>query len=121
MTHQRPLLPGPWLRPHGTHVYNEARGTPEAPESLPFADGSDTSEEASRRALPRAGSDARRILALIQLHGGLTCDEVEVLGGFSHQTASARIRGLRKAGWIKDSGSRRPTRTGSPAVVWVVT
>lgn len=121
MPRQPSLLPGPWIRPHGEQVY-------EPPKSLPYVDGSDTSEEASRRALPRAGSDAMRILRLVGFaktgaggfEAGLTCDEVETLLNLSHQTASARIRGLRSGGWIRDSGKRRKTRRGRSAVVWEV-
>ena len=51
---------------------------------------------------------------------GGTCDEVEVMSGFSHQTVSARIRELAKAGRIKDSGRTRPTSAGRKAVVWIV-
>jgi predicted HTH transcriptional regulator len=49
---------------------------------------------------------------------GLTCDELELILRWSHQTASARINRLMKKGLIQDSGERRPTRTGRPAVVW---
>lgn len=117
MTRQSTLLPGSWLRPNGEQVYEPRKAAPADPVSVPYAD-SDTSEEASRRALPRAGSDARRILGLIRLHGGLTCDEVEVLTNLPHQTASARIRGLRSGGWITDGGRRRLTQRGRSAVVW---
>ena len=120
MTKQRDLLPGEWMRAHGYYRYNPRKRPPAAAESTPFADGSDTSEAASRRAQPRAGGDARRILALIRSHRGLTCDEVESLTGLPHQTASARIRGLRSGGLIVDSGERRPTRRGRAAVVWRV-
>lgn len=51
---------------------------------------------------------------------GLTCDEVEVQLDLRHQTASARIRELRSEGRIYDTGERRPTRSGRPAIVWKV-
>ena len=52
--------------------------------------------------------------------GGATCDEVESDIGMIHQSASARIRGLVKMGLLRESGSRRKTRRGRLAIVWVV-
>jgi len=120
MPDQPTLLPGSWI---ADSIY-EPKRAPADPVALPYARDSDTSEEASRRALPRAGGDARWILRLIRnavyfgYEGGLTCDEVEALTGLPHQTASARIRGLRSGGWIRDGGKRRNTRRGRAAVVW---
>lgn len=48
----------------------------------------------------------------------MTCDEVEIVTGLKHQTASARIRELALKGLIKDSGKRRLTRSGRKAVVY---
>lgn len=47
-----------------------------------------------------------------------TCDAVEVITGLSHQTVSARLRGLVLRGQIEDSGSKARTRSGRWAVVW---
>lgn len=47
-----------------------------------------------------------------------TCDAVEQETGLSHQTASARIRGLVLRDQIVDSGVKAPTRSGRLAVVW---
>lgn len=49
---------------------------------------------------------------------GRTCDEVERILGTSHQSTSARIRDLVKAGRLQDTGKRRNTRTGNKATVW---
>lgn len=80
-----------------------------------------TSRAAAARALPRSGSDRRRVYDLIAARGaeGATDDEIEVALGLPHQTASARRNGLRDDGWVADSGRRRPTRTGAEATVWV--
>jgi len=51
---------------------------------------------------------------------GLTCDEIEVVLGFRHQTASARIRELVLTGFLLDTGRRRHTRSGRPARVYAV-
>jgi hypothetical protein len=49
---------------------------------------------------------------------GATCDEVEWHTGLSHQCASARINALARRRLIRDSGQRRPTRSGRKAIVW---
>lgn len=50
---------------------------------------------------------------------GKTCDELEAATGWSHQTTSARVTELKSAGWIVDSGRRRPTRSGRSAAVLI--
>jgi hypothetical protein len=80
--------------------------------------GTDTSVDAAtsiEEHLPRL---ERAVLEVIVYHDGATCDEVEQKTGLAHQTASARIRGLAKRNVIRDSGSRRPTRSGRKAIVW---
>lgn len=51
---------------------------------------------------------------------GVTCDDVEVLTGISHQTASSALWALRQAGIVVDSGRTAATRTGATAVVWTI-
>lgn len=60
------------------------------------------------------------VLDAIKREGGLTCDEVEIVTGLRHQTASARVYDLKKVGRIVDSGTRKKTRSGRDAIVWVV-
>lgn len=49
---------------------------------------------------------------------GVTADQlVQVLGSF-HNTVAPRITELSQDGLIQDSGERRPTRFGRPAIVW---
>ena len=53
---------------------------------------------------------------------GSTCDEAELcLRNLRHQTCGPRIRELVQLGVVKDSGQRRPTRSGRAAIVWVLT
>jgi predicted ArsR family transcriptional regulator len=66
----------------------------------------------------RKQADHRRILAALEEHGGLTCDELVELLGLLHQTASARLNGMAAKGLAHQSAERRPTRTGRAAVVW---
>ena len=49
-----------------------------------------------------------------------TCDALEVVTGLSHQTVSARLRGLVLRDQIEDSGRKARTRSGRSAVVWRV-
>lgn len=81
-----------------------------------------TSKQAAHRSEPRANTDARVVLDLIRSRGfalGTTDDEIEIATGMRHQTASARRRGLVLKGFVKDSERKRPTRSGSLAIVWV--
>ena len=89
---------------------------------MPHVAGSDTSRAAAEAIRPLAPRQQDRALASISARhsDGMTCDEVEMALGMSHQTASARVRDLVKAGAIVDSGKRRPTRTGRKAAVYVV-
>jgi len=53
---------------------------------------------------------------------GATCDEAELcLRNLRHQTCGPRIRELVQLGLVKDSGRRRPTRSGREAIVWILT
>lgn len=92
-----------------------------APEAPLPSNYTDTSRAAAQRAKAKAPTDRATILAYIRRRGvlGSTVDEVETALGLSHQTASARVNQLRNDGWVKDSGGRRPTRTGTKAIVWV--
>ena len=52
---------------------------------------------------------------------GLTVDQLEQLMNSRHQTVSARVNELRNKGWVRDSGVKRPTRSGRSAIVWMPT
>ena len=97
-----------------------------APARYPDAPGyvgRDTSREAARSVEPKASALRLRVLAEIQIRGttGATCDELEQAMSLSHQSASARIRELGLKGKIRDSETRRKTRSGRAAIVWVAT
>jgi hypothetical protein len=89
----------------------------------PAVMGSDTSEEAAKLIEPTSGSLRGKILEHTRRMAafGVTDDEVEMWSGLRHQTASARRRELVQAGLLRDSGRRRPTRSGRMATVWVAT
>lgn len=88
----------------------------------PFASESDTSFAAAESVVPVVHRLRSYVLQLVDAAGinGVTCDEVEVIGNLSHQTASARVNELVNNGSIVDSGARRPTRSGRMARVMVL-
>jgi DNA-binding Lrp family transcriptional regulator len=82
--------------------------------------GTDTSRDAAESMRPHVSEIEQRVLAFVKLRAR-TCEELEEATGLSHQTASARLKGLADKGLIKDSGARRPTRSGRAARVYVAT
>lgn len=92
------------------------------PTTAPYAPGSDTSHAAARSHTPEdLGTLRARVWAHVERcgHHGATCDEIERDLGLTHQTASARVNELVKAGRLVDSDERRKTRSGRNATVWV--
>ena len=87
----------------------------------PYVD-TDTSRAAAVAIVPHAKAIRERVYSFIKVSGarGKTCDEIEVLMDGRHQTTSARVRDLAKDNRIKDSGDRRPTRSGRDAIVWII-
>lgn len=63
----------------------------------------------------------RLVLTFIRHRGlvGATSDEVEISLRLSHQTVSARISELKASGELRDTGRRRPTRSGRGAAVLI--
>lgn len=50
--------------------------------------------------------------------GGMTCDELEIALAGTHQSISSAVNYAEEHGWIRDSGLRRKTRSGSLAIVY---
>jgi hypothetical protein len=87
-----------------------------------FHNGSDTSRDAARSMDPHAGNCRRAILDHIRAApDGATCDEIEHALRMRHQNVSARLRELSLEDLVRDSGDRRPTRSGRRARVYVAT
>lgn len=81
----------------------------------------DTSRSAAEKALPRSGTRRKEIFDLIaERQFGLTDDEIEVLTGLTHQTASATRNSLMRDGLIVASGGARTNRRGNASIVWKV-
>jgi hypothetical protein len=81
----------------------------------------DTSLNAARKAFPKSGTKKKLIYDLIVESGifGMCDHELEIKTGFRHESTSASRNYLMKDGWITDSGQRRETPQGNPAIVWV--
>jgi hypothetical protein len=80
-----------------------------------------TSQDAARKALGRTGSQRRAIYEEIRSRGsdGMTCDEICVVLQLLVQSVTPRINTLARDRWLEDSGLRRNTSSGNPAIVWV--
>ena len=80
-----------------------------------------TSIQAARAIAGEVESIESKVLAFIErcYNHGATCDEVERCLALTHQTASARIRGLKLKGLIFESGRERKTRSGRNAAVLI--
>jgi len=86
----------------------------------------DTSAEAGASMNTHVGKLARQcfdeIASVWRNDGvGMTVDALEQTLNRSHQSVSARVNELRNKGWLTDSGVRRKTRSGRPAIVWTPT
>ena len=73
-----------------------------------------TQDEAYRA---RPDGIAGRVVDSLRDDGPATCDEMEQRLQLTHQTCSAAINGLMRAGTIVADGSR-PTRSGRRARLW---
>lgn len=83
----------------------------------------DTERASSLAQAPKSGTDRRRVLDHLASTGdtGATDEEISIALEMRLYTAAPRRTELVSAGWVEDSGRRRPTTTGSPAAVWVLT
>lgn len=84
----------------------------------------ETEIEAAQRATYRAGTDKARLHGLLSEHGPLTTDQMSVMMMRSYgrpdrpNMYASRILDLVEDGYVEDSGFRKPTRTGTAAIVW---
>lgn len=81
----------------------------------------DTSYAAAQRIMPHLTRLASAVWDHVKRQSflGATCDEIEHALRLSHQCVSARLRELCLKEKIHDSGTRRFTRSGRKAIVWV--
>lgn len=81
-----------------------------------------TSELAAKSVRESAESMRRRVLAYLTQQGerGATDEEIQIALEMSGNTQRPRRWELQNADVIKDSGKRRPNKSGRAAAVWVV-
>jgi hypothetical protein len=101
-------------------------GLPDPAQNAPapvHRNAHDTEYEAARFVEPRTGTLRALALATITEAGdrGLTHNELAAITGKRHYSIAPRVTELVEMGWVRDSGLRRPTDTGSPAIVWILT
>ena len=82
----------------------------------------DTSHKAAESIKPVAQTLRQKVFSMIaSMPNGATCEQVEQFLDLKSGCASARINELAtKYHVIQDSGQRRKTTSGCPAIVWVV-
>ena len=94
-------------------------------EGRHHTDGPDTERIAAVRVAPRSGSQRANVLLNLRLRASYGATDFELWDTFGIG-ARPHVPGTRREeliadGWpIKDPGRRRPTDTGSPAIVWVL-
>lgn len=105
-----------------TYEYALLRDYPLYGGTPPHVEGSDTSAAAAEQAHPNVGRMQARILEAIRWAAdGMTCDDLEALTGYPHQSCSARVRELVLLGRIYDTGDRRKTRLQRLARIYKLT
>jgi hypothetical protein len=107
---QLELLPSPDVNVIGKFSNPEISGAPV------------TQRLAAIRAYPHTGTGRRRVLDLIaRSEDGLTDQQMQDLLQMDPSTQRPRRGELEEDGWIENSGRIRRTRSGSKAVIWVLT
>ncbi len=86
-------------------------------EEHPPHNGTDTSIAAAKRQISKAAADRARILAFLTFMPA-TDEEIHRSLKMEENTVRPRRGELCDAGKVVDSGKRRKTSTGSPAIVW---
>jgi hypothetical protein len=82
----------------------------------------DTRRAAHERTVPTREQTCKLIVQFARARGayGLTADELSATWGCSHNHVAPRISELKRAGLLALARCTRPTRTGSPAHVYVL-
>jgi hypothetical protein len=87
---------------------------------FPPSNGTDTSDAAAESVADSTAAKRQRVYELL-LAEPQTCDDLEQLTGWAHQTVSARVWELHdQLHRIRDSGQRKMTRRKRLAIVWRV-
>jgi hypothetical protein len=90
--------------------------------ALPFQRHSPTSQAAAE-SMGNPATLRRKVYELLagaHMGWGRTDEEIQDALGMPANTERPRRRELERAGLVRDSGRKRPTRSGRSAVVWEV-
>lgn len=79
-----------------------------------------TSREAAKVHLLKSGTARHKVLSAIA-QKARTDEELQTELDMSPNTQRPRRGECCDAGWVQDSGARRPTATGLPSIVWEIT
>ena len=79
---------------------------------------SDTSLDAHQQTLPRRERLRIAIEEVLQVRGPMTSDEVAAVLAEHWGDIRPRFTELSKDGKVEDTGDRRPSARGNPAIVW---
>ena len=80
----------------------------------------DTQAKAAAFAFPKSGTARRKVYEFIRDHHGATDEETQRYLDMNPNTERPRRKELQDAGFIRDSGKRRDTISGTAAIVWEV-
>lgn len=83
--------------------------------------GTDTSRGAAKAATPAMTAKRAAVLGAVIGYGPMTQEEVATFLAWPIQSVNPRVNELARLGLIRDTGERRPTRSGKRAAVWEVT
>jgi len=83
----------------------------------------ETSRQAAEAVRPIASELERRVYQYLASCGilGATDEQIQEALGMDGNSERPRRKSLEQKGYVRDSGLKRPTRSGRLATVWVVT
>lgn len=87
-------------------------------ERPPFQKHSETSKDAADKAKPSAATLRGRVREFLRTHGPATDEQIQDALGMNPSTQRPRRIELVTAGFVRDSGSVRKTKSGRAATVW---
>lgn len=87
----------------------------------PDSEAPDTERLGAIEVYPRSGTQRRLVLEAIAEAGFAGCTDDELRLGLNIWRAQARREELKRAGWVEDSGLRRPTSVNGRGAVWRLT
>lgn len=87
---------------------------------LPPHNGTDTSMAAAESVSGAVTGRRLAVLEALRTHGPMTQEQVGEVLGWPIQSVNPRIYELARGGRVRDTGTRRSTRSGKTAAVWEI-